>query len=156
MLRTSSPGHSISMTPRKLLRGGRRRSQAIYKFATKREGSLNIRIRGWVFAPHFPTGVLCSLLSSFPSSLVEVKLHGIRKAFSNTYCLRLTSMYFGSLCLSLLICNNVIQTPINCFCSLSSLCVFCFKVDYNLPIRDYMPPIFSPQSLVQSFHKTVI
>ena len=43
MCRTPGPGDSISIALRKLLQGGRRGSQAIYKFATKRAGSLNIK-----------------------------------------------------------------------------------------------------------------
>ena len=43
MFRTPSPGDSISVALRKLLQGGRRGSQATYKFATKRAGSLNIK-----------------------------------------------------------------------------------------------------------------
>ena len=39
---TPSPGDSISVALRKLLQGGRRGSQATYKFATKGTGSLNI------------------------------------------------------------------------------------------------------------------
>ena len=42
MFRTLSPGDSISVFLRKLLQRGRRGSQAIYKFATKGAGSLNI------------------------------------------------------------------------------------------------------------------
>ena len=42
MFRTPSPGDSISVALRKLLQGGRRGSQAIYKFATKGAGSLNM------------------------------------------------------------------------------------------------------------------
>ena len=41
--RTLSLGDSISVAERKLLPGGRRGSQAIYKYATKRAGSLNIK-----------------------------------------------------------------------------------------------------------------
>ena len=40
---TRSPGDSISVTLRKLLQGGRRWSQTIYKFATKVAGGLNIK-----------------------------------------------------------------------------------------------------------------
>ena len=43
MLRTPRPGGSISIALRKLLQGGRRESQNIYKFATKGAGSLNIK-----------------------------------------------------------------------------------------------------------------
>ena len=43
MFRTPSLGDSISIALRKLLQGGRRGSQAIYKFATRRAGSLNIK-----------------------------------------------------------------------------------------------------------------
>ena len=43
MFKTLSPGDSISVALRKLLQGGRRGSQAIYKFATKGAGSLNIK-----------------------------------------------------------------------------------------------------------------
>ena len=44
MLRTLSPGDSISIALRKLLGGGTGGSQqAIYKFAAKGEGSLNIK-----------------------------------------------------------------------------------------------------------------
>ena len=42
MFRTQSPGDNISVALRKLLQGGRRGSQAIYKFAAKEAGSLNI------------------------------------------------------------------------------------------------------------------
>ena len=41
MFRTLSQGDSISVAPRKLLQGGRKGSQALCKFATKRAGSLN-------------------------------------------------------------------------------------------------------------------
>ena len=41
MLRTLSLEDSISVAMRKLLQGGRRGSQAIYKFVTKEAGSLN-------------------------------------------------------------------------------------------------------------------
>ena len=43
MFRTPSPGDSISVALRKLLQGGRRRSQVIYKFAAEGTGSLNIK-----------------------------------------------------------------------------------------------------------------
>ena len=43
MFRTMSLGDSISVALRKLLQGGRRWSQAIYKLAKKGAGSLNIR-----------------------------------------------------------------------------------------------------------------
>ena len=43
MFRTLSQGDSISEALRKLLQGGRRGSHAIYKFATKGAGSLNIK-----------------------------------------------------------------------------------------------------------------
>ena len=42
-LRTPSPGDSISVVLWNLLRGGRRGSQAIDKFATKGAGNLNVR-----------------------------------------------------------------------------------------------------------------
>ena len=42
IFRTLSLGGSISVALRKLLQGGRRGSQAIYKFAAKEAGSLNI------------------------------------------------------------------------------------------------------------------
>lgn len=98
------------------------------------------------------------LLSPFyqvaPNSLVEVKLHSLRKASSNTSCLGLTSMYFVSLYLSLLICNDATQIPIACFCSHSSPSVSCFKVDYNLPTSRNVCPLLSLH-IVQYFHKTV-
>ena len=43
--RTPSLGDSISVALRKLLQGGWRGSQTIFKFATNEEGSLNIKIR---------------------------------------------------------------------------------------------------------------
>ena len=43
MFRTPSLGDRISVALRKLLQGGRRGTQAIYKFATKGAGSLNIK-----------------------------------------------------------------------------------------------------------------
>ena len=43
MFRTQSLGDSISVALRKLLQGGRRGSQDIYKFATYRTSSLNIK-----------------------------------------------------------------------------------------------------------------
>ena len=43
MFRTPCPGDSISVALRKLLQGGMRGSLAIYKFATKGAGHLNIR-----------------------------------------------------------------------------------------------------------------
>ena len=43
MFSTLSPGDSISVALRKLLQGVRRGSQAIYEFATKGAGSLNIK-----------------------------------------------------------------------------------------------------------------
>ena len=43
MFRTPNPGDSISVALRKLLQGGRRGSQATYKFATKGAGSLIIK-----------------------------------------------------------------------------------------------------------------
>ena len=43
MFRTLSPGDGISVALRKLLQGGRRGSQVIYKFATKGAGSLNFK-----------------------------------------------------------------------------------------------------------------
>ena len=43
MFRTPSPGDSISVALRKLLQGGRRRSQVIYKFAAEGAGGLNIK-----------------------------------------------------------------------------------------------------------------
>ena len=45
MSRTLSPGGSISVALRTLLRGDRRGSQAAYKFATKGTGSLNSAIK---------------------------------------------------------------------------------------------------------------
>jgi len=41
--RTSSLGDSVSGALRKLLQGGMRASQAVYKFATKGPGSLSIK-----------------------------------------------------------------------------------------------------------------
>ena len=46
MFRTLSPGDSTSVVLRKVFQGGRRGNQAIYKFATKGAGSLNIE--DWV------------------------------------------------------------------------------------------------------------
>ena len=43
IFRTLSPGDSISVILRKLLQGDRKGSQAIYRFATKGAGSLNIK-----------------------------------------------------------------------------------------------------------------
>ena len=43
MCRTPSPGDSISVALRNLIQGAKRGSQAIYKFATKGAGSLNIK-----------------------------------------------------------------------------------------------------------------
>ena len=43
MFRTPSPKDSLSVALRKLFQGGRSRSQAIYKFATKGASSLNIK-----------------------------------------------------------------------------------------------------------------
>ena len=43
MFRTPKLGDSTSVTLRKLLKSGRRESQAVYKFATKEAGSLNIK-----------------------------------------------------------------------------------------------------------------
>ena len=43
MFRALNPGESISVALRKLLQGGRRGRQDIYKFATKGTGSLNIK-----------------------------------------------------------------------------------------------------------------
>ena len=43
MLRTLSPGDGISVALRKLLQGGSRGSQPIYKSAAKGAGSLNIK-----------------------------------------------------------------------------------------------------------------
>ena len=43
MFRIPSPGDSISVVLRKLLKGGRRGSQATSKFATKATGTLNIK-----------------------------------------------------------------------------------------------------------------
>ena len=43
MFRTPSLGDRISVAQRKLLQGGRKGTQAIYKFATKGAGSLNIK-----------------------------------------------------------------------------------------------------------------
>ena len=43
IFRIPSPGDSISVALRKVLQGSRRGSQAIHKFATKGEGSLNIK-----------------------------------------------------------------------------------------------------------------
>ena len=43
MFRTLSPGDSISVALRKLLQGGRRESQAMYKFATIEAGVLNTK-----------------------------------------------------------------------------------------------------------------
>ena len=43
IFRTSSRGDSISVALRKLLQGDREGSQAVYKFATKGAGSLNIK-----------------------------------------------------------------------------------------------------------------
>ena len=43
MFRTLSPGDGISVALRKLLQGGRRGSQVIYKFAAEGAGSLNIK-----------------------------------------------------------------------------------------------------------------
>ena len=43
MFRTLNLGGSISVALRKLLQGGKRDHQAIYKFATKGAGTLNIK-----------------------------------------------------------------------------------------------------------------
>ena len=43
MLRTPSLGDNISVALRKLLQRGRRGSQAVYKFAAKGAGSVNIK-----------------------------------------------------------------------------------------------------------------
>ena len=43
MFRPLSPRNSISAALRKLLPGERKGPQAIYKFATKEEGSVNIK-----------------------------------------------------------------------------------------------------------------
>ena len=43
MFRTPSLGDSISVALRKVLQRGRRGTQALYKFATKGAGSLNIK-----------------------------------------------------------------------------------------------------------------
>ena len=43
MFRTQSPGDNISVALRKLLQGGKKRSQAISKFARKGASSLNIK-----------------------------------------------------------------------------------------------------------------
>ena len=43
MFSTLSQADGISVALRKLLQGGRRGSQAIYKFATKGAGTLNIK-----------------------------------------------------------------------------------------------------------------
>ena len=43
MFRTPGPGDRISVAVRNLLQGGRRGCQAVYKFATKGAGSLNIK-----------------------------------------------------------------------------------------------------------------
>ena len=43
MFRTPSPGDSILVALRKLLQGGRRVSQAVYKSVTKGASSLNIK-----------------------------------------------------------------------------------------------------------------
>ena len=73
MFRTLSPGGSISVFLRNLLQGGRRGSQAIYKFATKGAGSLKSKISYQVKAfsvlclgRRRPLGSLPSLLSRAP------------------------------------------------------------------------------------------
>ena len=43
MVRTLNVGDHLSVALRKLLQGGRRGSQAIYKFATKGASSLNLK-----------------------------------------------------------------------------------------------------------------
>lgn len=43
IFRTLIPGDPISVALRKLLGGGRRGNQAIFKFATKAAGSLNVK-----------------------------------------------------------------------------------------------------------------
>ena len=48
MFRTPSLGDTISVALRKLLQGGGGGSQAVYKFATKRVDSLNIKAYGEV------------------------------------------------------------------------------------------------------------
>ena len=47
MFRTPSLGDSISVALRKVLQRGRRGTQALYKFATKGAGSLNIKDQVW-------------------------------------------------------------------------------------------------------------
>ena len=73
MFRTLSPGGSISVFLRNLLQGGRRGSQAIYKFATKGAGSLKSKISYQVKAfsvlclgRRRPLGSLPSLFSRAP------------------------------------------------------------------------------------------
>jgi len=73
IFRTPSQGDSISVALRKVLQGGWRGSQAIYKFATKGAGSLDIKDQVW--GKEFsvlcggrckPLGLLVSFLSYAP------------------------------------------------------------------------------------------
>ena len=82
MFRTLSPGDSISIALRKLLRGGRKGRQDIYKFATKGVGSLNTKDQ--VEVKEF--SILCmgrckplGSLNSFPSYALQ--LPGAKSCF---------------------------------------------------------------------------
>ena len=73
IFRTPSQGDSISVALRKLLQGGWRGSQAIYKFATKGAGSLDIKDQVWgkefsvlCWVRCKPLGLLVSFLSYAP------------------------------------------------------------------------------------------
>ena len=72
MFRTPSPKDSLSVALRKLFQGGRSRSQAIYKFATKGASSLNIKdwyLSTLCFWRWKPLASLNSFLSYAPSYL---------------------------------------------------------------------------------------
>ena len=69
MFRTMSQGDSDSVALRKLLQGGRRGSQAIYKFATKGAGRLILKIRYQVQEFSILCTRRCKNLSSLNSFL---------------------------------------------------------------------------------------
>ena len=96
MLRTPTLGGSISVAQRKLLWGGRRGSQTIYKSATKRVGNLNIKDYDLVRKTRYQVkefSVLlcigrCKLLSSLNTFLsYATQLFGAKSYFLIVYIL---------------------------------------------------------------------
>ena len=107
MLRTQSQGDRISVALRKLLQGGRRGCQAIYKFAAKGADSLNIKDQissQGIYILYMrrckPLGSLNSFLSYAPhlSGANPVSLFSLLLAFSQVLLLLAFLQLLSNLC----------------------------------------------------------